>query len=54
LARQRLLAPAMRRPVVVTALLSVCFIFSRFSACPLPAAGPDVKKAFLRRRKAFL
>jgi len=38
----------------VTVLLSVCFIFSLFSAYPLQADGPDSKKALLRRRKAFL
>ena len=42
LARQRLLAPAIRRPVVVTALLSVCFIFP-FSFQSPAGSGPVIK-----------
>ena len=52
LARQRLRAPAIRRPVVVTALLSVCFIFpfrfqSAFRTCR------KQKRPFPGRRKAL-
>lgn len=54
LARHRLLAPAMRRPVVVTALLSGCFIFFLFSAYCAFAICPDNKKPFSSGRKAFL
>ena len=52
LARQRLLAPAIRRPVVVTALLSVCFIFRfRFQSVFRPV--PETKRPFPGRRKAL-
>ena len=54
LARHRLLAPAIRRPVVVTALLSGCFIFFLFSAYCAFAICPDNKKPFSIGRKAFL
>jgi hypothetical protein len=53
LARQRLLAPAIRRPVVVTALLSVCFIFS-FSFQSPAGSGPATKKTFPRWEKGFI
>lgn len=54
LARHRLLAPAMRRPVVVTALLSGCFIFFLFSAYCAFAICPDNKNLSPSGERPFI